>query len=311
MIQRALLGAALLSACDGNKIEECTAEFASVTPADGAGPVGASTALVVTLDGTVTEATFTVATDADEAIAGTTTVSDNTATFTPDGGWPAGATIEWSVQACESEASGSFVVGTLDEALDPTTLEGDTYTVDLTSATWVSPPGAGVLIGQFFQGVFLLGVTDVEGEDLSCLLGVGEETSGDSYQQDPCYPTVTFEDVDFSGNPYISVQAEQMEFEVQTIAVVVHNVSISGGLTADTLVDGRFQGEADLREYSEFGIDCAQLEQFLGTPCAPCTSDGEEYCLVVEAVDVTGVRIGGLTLVENENPDECTPDTDA
>jgi len=300
----------ILAACSGNAIEEeCVATGATAVPADGAGPVGVNTALVLELDGPVDAVEFAVTDEVGAAIAGDTSISGSTATFTPDGGWPAAETVSWTADFCGNAAAGSFYVGTLDEPLDPATLEGDTFTIDLASATWVSPPGAGVLIGQFFEGVFLLGVNEVVDADMSCILAAGEETSGDSYQQDPCFPTTTFDSVDFSGNPYISLQADVLEFEVQGIAVVVREVDISGGLTEDSFVDGQFAGEVDLREYSDFGIDCATLEQFLGVGCTACTSDGEDFCMLVEAEDVSGNRVGGLSLVENENPDECDPDT--
>jgi hypothetical protein len=169
----------------------------------------------------------------------------------------------------------------------------------------VSPENGGALISQFFGGAFLIGVQSAEDGDLDCIGAAGEPTEGGGFQQDPCYETLDFEPVPFESNPYFSLEADRLEFTVGTLTAIIHGATIAGGIDGDTIIDGRFSGEADLRDYS--GITCSTV-MLAGIECTECRSDGEVSCIWLEADEVEGDEVQGLTLVPNEDPAECSDD---
>jgi hypothetical protein len=294
----------VIAGCKPAEEPVCDATIGEATPADGAGPLARDTVLHVPFTGTAAGATIHV-TDADGGVvAGDIAIADGEATFTAQGGaLPADAQLSWTADICSSHAEGSFSTGTLETTQDASTLPGKTYAVDLGAATWVSPPGAGDLIGQVFAGAFLIGVTAATDTELTCISAAGEATDGGSWQQDPCYETIDLDHVDFSNNPYFSLHADRMQFTVAAMDVLLHDFTLTGGLTDEAIVDGTFAGEVDFRDYS--GIDCNTVEAFLGTSCTACASDGETFCLDLVAEDVAGPRVQGLTLVPNTDPAEC------
>jgi hypothetical protein len=99
-----------------------------------------------------------------------------------------------------------------------------------------------------------------------------------------------------------------MRFIVQGVEAIIHGVRISGGLTADAIVEGAFSGEVDMRDYRDLlGDDgCTSLENYFGLSCNACRTDGEVQCLWLEAVDANGEIVPGLRVVPNPNPTECT-----
>lgn len=294
--------AALLPACGA----PCDAQLTTFTPADGATPAGRTTPIRVSFTGTTEEVAFEV-TGPDGAIDGTTAIENGVATFTPSAAYPENAEIQWSLSACDSVASGSFTTGTLETSLSSEDLEGSTYSVNLADATWVSPPNGGALISQVFGGAFLIGVQSAQNNELDCIGAAGEATAGGSWQQDPCFPTIDFEAVDFSTNPYFALRTPLLEFAVQGMSAKIHDVAITGGLTDDALTEGGFSGEVDLRDYAAaLGNDGCSTIAIVGLSCTACRSDGEEQCIWLEAVDVEGERVGGLTLQPNEEPAECS-----
>jgi hypothetical protein len=296
----ALCLAAALSACT-----PCDAVFTTFTPVDGAGPVGRATPIRVLFDGQASAIDFEV-TGPDGAIPGTVTLEEGAAVFTPDAAYPSEGEITWTAAACEGTVGGTFSTGTLEERMSPEELEGSAYSIDLAEATWVSPPNAGDMISQFFAGTFLIGVEAATETELDCIGAAGEATASGSWQQDPCYPTVDFDAVDFSSNPYFALVSDRLEFNVEGMAVIIHEVTISGGMSSEELSEGKFSGEVDMRDYTgALGDDPCSLVGLVGLTCEACLSDGEEQCIWLEAEDVGGERVGGLSIVANENPEEC------
>lgn len=290
-----------------------TCEFAYVdaAPTLESGPVSRLPTLSIQYQGDLKDADVVV-TSGGDTFEGTTTIGDGLITWRPSNPLPENATIAWALTACDGGASGEFSTGTLDSPVEPASLEGKTYALDLANATWISPEGAGVLIASVFGGAVLIGVQSASDTELDCLGSSGQLTSSESWQQDPCFPTIDFQSVDFSNNPYFEIVSPLVQFEVQGITAVVHDVSVSGGLTADAIVDGNFSGEIDMREYTAVlqGDGCDLIESYLGISCVECRSDSSVDCLWIEATNIGGARVPALTLVENPTPEECDVDTD-
>lgn len=282
-------------------------EIVGVIPADGAGPVARDQVITATFSDAPGDVAFVV-TGPDGDIAGTVAIAESTAVFTPSEPLPASANIDWIVTTCDSSAAGAFQTGTVASAAETAALQGNTYAMDLAAATWVSPPNGGALVSQFFAGVILVGVESATEAELDCIGATGQATSSGGWQQDPCFATIDFPAVDFTGNPYFAITAEVVEFDVQGITARVHDVTLSGGLTDQRVSDGQFSGEVDFREYEELGDGCGMIG-LIGLSCVACRADDEVQCLWIEAHDVEGDVVPGLQLVANESPDECTPDT--
>ncbi len=278
-------------------------EILSVTPADGTGPVARDAVIRVALDGKPGKIEFTV-TGPDGAIPGAVSLGETEAVFTPTDLLPEGADIDYSVALCDATSYGTFTVGAIEHATPPDELAGNTYALDLTNATWVTPPSGGALIEQFFGGAVLVGIEAVSATELDAIGASGQATTNGGWQQDPCFATIDFEPVDFTSNPYFNILADSVEFTVQTAVITVHNVEISGGLTSDAVVDGTFAGEIDFREVTAVNDGCSMVGM-IGLSCTDCTSDGEPFCMFIEAEDVTGEVLPGLTVVANEDPQEC------
>jgi hypothetical protein len=275
----------------------------SVTPADGTDPVVRDAVIRVALDGKPGDVTFSV-TGPDGEIPGTVSYGAVEAVFTPTGLLPEGAEIDYAVTVCDASAYGTFTVGAIEHASPPEELDGNTYALDLAGATWVTPASGGALLEQFFDGAVLVGIEAVNDVQLDAIGASGQATTSGGWQQDPCFATIDFQPVDFTTNPYFHILAETVEFTVAPSTVTVHDVEISGGLTADEVVDGRFAGEIDFREVDLVQNGCSMVSM-LGLSCTDCTSDGEPFCLFIEAEDVEGEAIPGLSVVPNENPEEC------
>lgn len=278
-------------------------DIVAVTPADGTGPVARDAVIRVALDGNPGKVEFTV-TGPDGEVPGTVSLGATEAVFTPTGLLPEGADIDYTVAVCDATQAGTFTVGSIEHASSPDELDGNTYALDLTNATWVTPPSGGALIAQFFDGAVLVGIEAVSDTELDAIGASGLETTDGAWQQDPCFATIDFEPVDFASNPYFHILADVVEFTVQTATIQVHDVEISGGLTADAVVDGTFAGEIDFREVDVVQDGCSMVGM-IGLSCTDCTSDGEPYCMFVEAEDVAGEVLPGLTVMPNVDPQEC------
>ena len=303
---RTLLTLAVFSALVPACGEPCDTQLATFTPADGATPAGRTTPIRVMFTGTSENVAFDV-TGPGGPINGTTTTENGVATFTPNAPYPENTEIQWSLSACDAFASGSFSTGTLETSLSSDDLAGSTYSVDLANATWVSPSNGGALISQVFGGVFLIGIQSAQSNELDCIGAAGEATAGGSWQQDPCFPTIDFDSVDFSTNPYFALHTPLLEFAVQGMSAKIHDVAITGGLTDEALTEGGFSGEVDLRDYTAaLGSNGCSTIALVGLSCTACRSDDELQCIWLEAVDVDGERVGGLSLQPNENPEECS-----
>jgi hypothetical protein len=283
----------------------CDATVTAAWPGDGA-LVARDAAIRLEVTGTASAASFALNGEAG-AIDGAVSIAGSSVTFTPTAPLPGRQTFTWSAEVCGQSAGGTFVTGSLEAAREPASLVGSTYTIDLSNATWVKPEGGGDLVEQAFGGVFLVGVQAADAVSIDAILAAGTQTESGAWQQDPCFATVDFEPSSFTENPYFFLDAERIETSSQGMPVIIRNANISGGFDVDAIVDAKFSGEVDLRDYREqFGSNgCALVEAYAGISCEACSEDGKVECILLEAEDVTADLLPGLTVVRNENPEEC------
>lgn len=317
-----------LLACGGDKDESAQDDTGSPAPlpcevttidatwpTEGLDPTSQDATVQVWFSGVASaEGTSLTLTDASgAAVAGTLTLAEGTASFTPDALLGAGTTYSWAATVCDATASGSFTTGQYGETVDPAAMVDLAFAIDLADATWVQPEGGESLFAGLFSGVILLGVEAADSEQLDLIAAVGEVVDEETVQQDPCFATADFEPADFRNNPYAEVGPTSLEVDVEGIAVPLHNVNLTGAFVngGAGLEGGVLTAEGDIRDVASslgFSDDdaCAMLDTYLSIECGECAEDGEPYCVALELHDVAGVEQPGITVVPNENPSECT-----
>ena len=186
-------------------------------------------------------------------------------------------------------------------------LQGNTYMVDFSQATWLEPAGFGTVLAVYFDKPVLIGVewADDGMLDLMGSQGVVSE-SGILYQniQDP---TWDFPAAPFSEAPYFLANSDVVVVTFSDVDVPLNHFAISGTFSADgtTLGGAVATGLGDTRnmgvlvgEGDDPNAICV-LASRLGALCEACP-DGEPYCMAMYATDVEGTLRPELELVKIE-----------
>jgi len=236
--------------------------------------------------------------------------ADSVLELVPDEPLAPGTAFELVVQDCERTHTIAFSTSPLGLPLDEgVQLAGRTYRLDLGGASWQRPSGLGPLIASFLSEPILLGVIYADDERID-LLGAPSRVSplGEVSQADA--PTWDFPLADFdSDEPTFAVGADAIELLVvdgdDTAAIPVSDFELSGTLASDgqRLGGGTLAGIADTREFADAFLGsetaiCDLAETSFQLTCDPCASDGEAFCLALEATAVSGTQQPGLTLVD-------------
>jgi hypothetical protein len=316
----------LLAACGGDKegdtsnvtdgesdgSESCEIS-ATPFPADGEADAFYRTSVEFTLDGADATATLALTDASGAAVAGTSSLSDDQKTvyFTPAADLTSGASYTSTLTFCGGNPSATFTVGSLGAPVaDPNAMVGKTYTVQLSAARFVKPPGvADLLLGQLTDDV-LLGVSGIDGSSIQMLGALSEGAGG---PQNTCSPSIDFPVADFSENPFVNIGPENVTIEAAGLTIPIANFNISGAFAADGSYfgGGVLSGQLDARDLAPALADtlgtsdptelCGLLAGF-GVSCAPC-ADGQSFCVDVLADDITALEKSGTTL-------ECVSQTD-
>lgn len=304
----------LMLACRGeaNPVACEAPALLSIWPAQDQDPISRSPQLRASFEGELSASAVTarVLVDGTE-VSGSLDVSTGLALWTPDELLPAEASVEWSMDLCGVEAAGAFRTGAEGEQVQPDELGGESWALDMESATWVEPAGGELIFGQVFSGILLLGVQEISAESIDLIGGAAQEVDG-LLQQDPCVATFDFPASDFWNNPYFNVGPTVLEVEVQGLPVTIQEVSFSGAFSADseTIADARLTGEVDARDIApavgSSGEElCELLTSYLGVECVECVEDLEPVCLRIKVEDISGERVPGLRVAPNPDPQEC------
>lgn len=286
-------------------------------PAADQDQISRSATITVQFDGSIPAESISASVTADGAdVAGSVQVDDGRVTWTPQDLLPAEAEVAWAMDLCGAEVSGSFQTGAEGEQVEPTILDGDSWTLDMESATWVEPVGGELIFGEVFTGLLLLGVQEVNEDSIDLIGGAAQDVEG-ALMQDPCVATFDFPAADFLNNPYVTVGPTVLEVEVQGLPVEIQQVSFSGAFSADgeSILDARLEGEVDARDIApSVGASaddlCELLSSYLGVECVECSSDLEPLCLRIRVEDIPGERAPGLTVAPNPDPQECEESDD-
>ena len=204
---------------------------------------------------------------------------------------------------------------------DPEDLIDRTFSVDLSSGTWVEPPGVGPIIGSQMDGTVVL-MTATDDSDLSAgyahVLGVlGVEEGGDVWQ-DPCVETMamtagpdgevgTSDDTPSEWlDPRIVTGPVDMTFTVQGMTTTVKDAYMETTFAPDLgdAQGGIYEGTIDTRPMAEEldpdggpGAMCDLIWETVNVACEECGDpDPGEYCLSTRVENLVSEYEPGLLL---------------
>jgi hypothetical protein len=294
----------------------CTTEVAPGYPAAGAADFYYRSALDASLTNGDGSEVMVVKDAAGAELAGTSASDGSTVTFAPDS--PLTPNTEYSVEitTCAAEpVAYTFSTSGIGTPTDGCDLTGQTFVVDLQNARFVEPAGvAELLLGQLEDSI-LLSATEVNADSISMIGALGDANGA----QDEC--TVSLNDFPAASyaDPYFELDADNLTLSVSGIDITIDSFAISGDFASDCsgFGGGTLAGELDARTLAPLlgdllGITdpdevCATLTGF-GVTCAPCASDGAEYCVEVY-VDQLGAeaKAGALQVITDADV-EANPD---
>lgn len=214
------------------------------------------------------------------------------------------ATVSWNSSGVDDSAPWSFTTGPYGEVLEQDaidTLIGTTYEMNLAGADFIQPKGIGGVLGGVLADTPLM-FTMLDTSDLGAgtvhLLGAVGLQKADPVEQDLCSSTLPFTygtDGALGGgddtnaewvNPEISMEGSDLRLVVAGNVVNVFDMAFSAVFHPDgtRYAAGSFRGGIDARDIRDLGETICDL-----ATCQPCDSDGEPWCLDLEAVNVRGV----------------------
>jgi hypothetical protein len=184
-------------------------------------------------------------------------------------------------------------------------LVGNAYLMDMVGANWVQPVSIGGLMALYFTTPVVFGVQWADASTLDLVAAPGAENLAGEVVQNLLEPSWSIPAVSFEEQPHFETIADEILFVFQGEEFPVHDFVFSGTFSADgeQIGGGLLTGLGDTRNLGAFfeaagdpGGLC-KLAGILGVYCEDCP-DGEPYCLALEAIDLDGTLVEGLTLQE-------------
>jgi hypothetical protein len=206
------------------------------------------------------------------------------ATFTPDEPLADDQDYDVTAQACGDAAEATF--RTLGAPIDPDTLVGRTWSLDLADLTFVAPAAGSTVPRLVGVPAVLAHVADEDdGPHLQLRLAF---RAGSHVVPIPCAPPADAGLLDLTGNPRFVTEASTLVVSWQGTDLIAQELRVEGivddgGRELDSL---SFRGLFDVRPVEVLtGLSgtCADAEAD-GHPCEPC-SDGVVACLPTLATD--------------------------
>lgn len=181
-------------------------------------------------------------------------------------------------------------------------LIGNTYSLDLASATWHEPSTLGAFLGNIFQDPLLFGVTDADGDDLWVSIATTAQGSGSSGVL--TVDTVTeIGRTSFADSPLLVTNPTDLTLTYSGVDIPVESLGLSVTFAEDgsELVSARATALGDTRNVgAALGLGsgpdslCVTLDS-LGVSCVSC-SDGQPLCMEMDLTVENAPLEGGLSL---------------
>lgn len=181
-------------------------------------------------------------------------------------------------------------------------LIGNTYSLDLATATWHEPSGLGAILGTIFQDPLLFGVTDASEEDLWVAIATTEQGSGSSGVL--TVDTVTeIGQTSFADAPLLVTNPTDLTLTYSGVDIPVEGLGLSVFFAEDgsELVSARATALGDTRNVgAALGLGsgpdslCTTLSG-LGVTCVDC-SDGQPLCIEMDLTVDSAPLESGVSL---------------
>lgn len=308
----------------------CENAIDEVFPAAGETGVYYRTAIEVTLDEEEADASITLS-DANGDVAGTSSVSGDVITFTPDAALAPNTEYTITVNYSCGAPQTSFTTSEVGAAAETTDIEGNVYSLDLASGRFVEPAGIGAILGDFLDQQVLIGVQSASSTEIQMIGALGE---GEPPAQGTCDPTIDFPVADFAGNPFFQIGPETTTLAVAGYTVTIDDLEISGAFAPDAsyiagavlagtidtrplvpLLDADSDcsegytactgSEDDPADCCDENAICATAVQ-IGVACETC-ADGEDFCLSLYVDSMTAAQVAGGEILPQHLPvDDAT-----
>jgi hypothetical protein len=200
---------------------------------------------------------------------------------------------------------------------DRDALVGNSYIFDLHSGRVPIPAGLGDVLIDNLEAVILLGVTSVGTSSVDLIGAVSDLDLAPDVVQDYCAPTIGFAGADFSDEPYVSFGNPAFTLTAAGETIDVFDAELTGTFAPDgSAIEGMtFHGTIDTRPLAPLvddgdgseGAICDLAENF-NTSCVTCPSDGQNFCLEIEADHITAA-LADLNVVPicEANAPACDP----
>jgi len=195
---------------------------------------------------------------------------------------------------------------------------GSTYLLDINEGNWTIPRGIGAEIDDFVPS-FLIRVDSDEPDTFEVTMG----TSLTDGVQDTCNQTSSLYAT--ANPPGMAIGPTEFPIHIQhveqPIAVdgMIYDLTISNVLPheGEEGEEGVLVGTMDFRELYPLitaiievdpdKVCAAFLSSYPNNPCAPCPTDGEPYCMTVQAEYLDAVPNDGVIEPVNAVDPSCTP----
>lgn len=328
-MRQTLLALTLLTACDENKAEfrddsglqpvepgdednneDCDITLDSTSPSSGSNSWFYRDAITLTFSDNNPSFSATVTDATGSEVNVETTWDDgrlNAYLLPSSGAWSGGETYSVSLDVCGLNPTFEFGTSAYGAELsvEPSSLIGKTFLIDLSDASYSEPPGIGTLLGLFLDAPLLLGVESVDTDVINFLATQGEfdEING-VFEQIPGFPVWDFENADFSESPFFAAQTDILNVDYNGSEIPIHDFDISGTFNSEatTIGGASFRGMGDTRNMGpllNLGNDpnavCTLVGDY-GVDCMACPDDGELFCIIVAGYIDEADLISGLVL---------------
>jgi hypothetical protein len=179
-------------------------------------------------------------------------------------------------------------------------LEGRTWSVDLATVNFTSPPGIGSLVDLLDSTKMLFDVIDESSDRLSLVVAM----AGADGAQNPCERVLTLPPAVWE-NPVFTIDDGDIRLTVGGGPMDVRAALLTAEIAADgsEWSDGVLDGIIDARQVNAGlgdGWDVCDLVSSMGGACEAC-DDGEEQCfeLRIESINAQPVTTGFDPLVDD------------
>ncbi|MEE2751287.1 MAG: Ig-like domain-containing protein [Myxococcota bacterium] len=227
-------------------------------------------------------------------------------TFTPTAALAPSTSYTAALSYCTGDATFNFTTSELGTDLaGEDALDGQVYTLDLTTGRVVIPEGVGAVLQEYLDFQIMLTPSEIAGDTITMLGALADEDDGS--HQSWCDPSIPFPAGELDGS-YFQIGPQSTTIAVADYSVTIEGLLISGTFSPDGtwFGGGVLAGEVDTRPLVPLlfeGEDdpnaiCSFLVGF-GVACKNCNGDAEvPYCLDIKAIDLVGAAVDNATPLE-------------